>query len=416
MLRRRDYTVQEVRYRPMVRVLDSLLDLVMKTGWLRLDLDEILSAARRNTRLDDWGDDAFLPRLERLIETANARNLTAIGRLSARGAFTKAVENRLRMEAHLRQHPGVEAVSIERPLFILGFPRTGTTLLQNLLGLAEGHRSLEMWELTNPVPRHSDPARDERIRKAEINRILKLAYFLAPEQEHIHAIKVDTNEECWPLFFNDFAVLNYDLTGHFSAFGDYLLTTDLAPAYRGYKRYLQLLAHQRPTDRYLLKCPEHLWFLDALTAVFPDACIVWTHRDPLASTASYSSLASLNYRMLYGEIDHHRIGAHTVDRFSQGVDRAMKARDRLGEERFFDVNFKDLVADPIAMVHRIRNHFGMPNPAAHDEAMSAFMAAKRSDARGKHVYSPEQWGLDPTAVRSRFAEYIDRFSIDLEDK
>ncbi len=415
LLRRRDYTVQQVRYRPVVRAIDRLLGLVMRTGFLRLDRDEILAAARRNTRLTDWGDEAFVPRLERLIDTANEQDLTAIGRLSARGAFIKAVENRLRMEAYLKAHPEVEAVSIERPLFILGFPRTGTTLLKNLLGVTAGQRSLEMWELTNPVPRHADPERDQRIRKTEIDRLLKLAYFLAPEQEHIHAIKVDTNEECWPLFFNDFAVLNYDLTGHFSAFGDYLLTTDLAPAYRGYRRYLQLLAHQQPTDRFLLKCPEHLWFLDALTAVFPDACIVWTHRDPVASTASYSSLASLNYRMLYGEIHHHRIGAHTVDRFAQGVSRAMQARDRLGEDRFFDVNFKDLIADPVAMVHRIRDCFGMPNPPSSDAAMEAFLAAKRSDARGRHVYSPEQWGLDPGAVRRRFTDYIERFSIDLED-
>ena len=416
LLRRRDYTVQQVRYRPLVRAVDRLLALVMRTGLLRLDQDKVLAAAKRNTRLSDWGDEGFLARLERLIDTANSQNLTAIGRLSARGAFIKAVENRLRMEAHLKAHPEVEAVSIERPIFILGFPRTGTTLLQNLLGLTAGQRSLEMWELTNPVPRHPDPKRDIRIRKTEIDRILKLAYILAPEQEHIHAIKVDTNEECWPLFFNDFAVLNYDLTGHFSAFGDYLLTTDLTPAYRGYKRYLQLLATQQPTDRFLLKCPEHLWFLDALTAVFPDACIVWTHRDPLASTASYSSLASLNYRMLYGEIHHKRIGAHTVDRFAQGVSRAMQARERLGEERFFDVNFKDLVADPVAMVHRIRDHFGMPNPPSSERAMEEFLAAKRSDARGKHVYSPEQWGLDATTVRDRFSAYIERFNIDLEDK
>lgn len=416
LLRRRDYTVQDVRYRPAVSALNRLLSLVLRTGVLNLELNEVLTAAKRGVRLEDWGDEAFLPRLDKLIQTANSHNLTAIGRVSARGAFIKAVQNRLLLEDYTKRHPQIGAIEVKRPIFILGFPRTGTTLLQNLIGLTRGQRSLEMWELTHPVPAHSNPARDERVRKRNIERILKLAYFLAPEQRHIHAIRVDSNEECWPLFFNDFAVLNYDLTGHFSEFGDYLLTTDLTPSYRYYKRYLQLLAHGRPTDRYLLKCPEHLWFLDALTTVFPDACIVWTHRDPLASTASYSSLASLNYRMLYGEIDHAKIGAHTVDRFAQGVQRAMAARDRLGEDRFFDVNFKDLVRDPITMVRRIRQHFDIPHPPGSDEAMAAFLAAKRSDARGKHVYSPEQWGLEASSVRSHFTTYINRFNIDLEDR
>ena len=414
LLQRRDFTVQRPTYRPAVRALDAALGVAERLGVFRLDADDIVAAAQRATGLRAWGDDAFLDRMRRLVEQANSRGLSNLGRFAARSSFMQAVQNRLRVEDYIRRNPAVEDVPIERPIFILGFPRTGTTLLQNLLSLAPGNRSLRFWELTSPVPVHPDPKTDLARRQRTARNIIRLAYFVAPEQRYIHAIRVDSAEECWPLFFNDFAVLNYDIAMGFQGFGDWLLSTDMVAPYRYYRRQLQLLAHWSPTNQFLLKCPEHLWFLDEIAEVFPDACIVWTHRDPVASTASYSSLSSLGRRLVYGEIRHHEIGAQTADRFHIGVKRAMEARARIGEERFFDVPFHDLVRDPLSMVHRIRGHFGLPSPPGSNEAMAAFLANKRSDARGKHVYSPAQWGLDPTGVREQFSDYIDRFDIQLE--
>lgn len=413
---RRDYTVQHDTYRPSLRALDQVLRLGRHLGIIRLDADQVLRAARRRTGLTDWGDEAFIPRMAKLIETANDLDLSGLGTFSAQNTFIQAVENRLRIQRYLDRFPEVADIPIRRPIFILGFPRTGTTLLQNLLSLAPGHRELRFWELTSPVPLHDDPDRDRAIRYRKARTLIRLAYFIAPEQRHIHAIDVDSVEECWPLFFNEFAVMNYDLVAHFDDFGDWLLSTDMTEPYRYYRRTLQLLAHWQPTTQYLLKCPEHLWFLDALTTVFPDACIVWTHRDPVASTASYSSLSSLGYRMVHGRIHHDRIGRHTTQRFAQGVERAMAARARLGEDRFFDVNFKDLVRDPATVVRQIRAHFDLEQPPGSEEAMAAFLARKRSDFKGAHVYSPAQWGLDPDEVRSHFTDYIDRFDITLEDK
>jgi hypothetical protein len=414
MRSRRAFTVQRPKYRPAVQVLNQVLGLAERLGAYHLNAEEILNAARRTTGLDDWGDEAFLVRLNKLIESANNKELSHLGRFAARSTFMQAVQNRLRVEDYIRRNPDVEQVAIKRPIFILGFPRTGTTLLQNLLSLSPGNRPLRFWEVTNPVPLHDDPTRDVARRQRNARNIIRLAYFIAPEQRNIHAIKVDSVEECWPLFFNDFAVLNYDLAMSFRNFGDWLLTTDMTGPYRYYRRQLQLLAHDQPANQLLLKCPEHLWFLDEIVDVFPDACIIWTHRDPLASTASYSSMTSLGHRTIYGEIKHKVIGDHTADRFHNGVTRAMAARDRLGNDRFFDVAFSDLVRDPITMVRRIRSHFDLAQPAGAEEAMASFLANKRSDARGAHVYSPEQWGLDRDAVHNQFADYIDRFEISLE--
>ena len=182
--------------------------------------------------------------------------------------------------------------------------------------------------------------------------------------------------------------------------------------YREYREQLQLISGTRPGVDFVLKCPEHLWFLDSLLKTFPDACVVWTHRDPVASVASYCSLISLNQRMLYGRFEPLPIGKHITQRFEQGVRRAMAARDQYGKPgQFFDVSFHELVQDPIAMVHKIYAHFDMTVPDGMDAAMETWLSSGRSDKRGKHHYSAERYGLDVETVHAQYADYIERFDI-----
>lgn len=409
-----ELTVARRTYRPEIAALNAVVGLGERCGlpFTRLDVEGMLRAARRRERLEDWGDEAFLPRFRRLMEAAAAAPLTPLARLVTREACIKAVGNRLRWFDWVRRHPEVAETRLEAPIFILGFPRTGTTLLQNLLCLAPGRRALRFHELMNPVPLRDDPAADLRVRRRRTAGIVRAAYAIAPEQGSIHAIGVDTMEECWPLFFNSFAVMNYDLAGGMEDFGDWMMTQDMVGPYREYRAQLQLLSAGRPAAQLLLKCPEHLWNLDALFAVFPDARVVWTHRDPVASVASYSSLVSLNFRMLYGHFDPVALGDHVARRLRFGVERAMDARARIGDEsRFFDVDFQALQADPVGMVHRIQQHFGEPVTAAHTAAMEGFLAAERADAKGKHRYSAEAFGLSRPEIEASYARYITRFGI-----
>lgn len=411
-----DYTVTQLEYTPLFRAIDAVLRALDRLGlpYTQLDAGGILREARRSTGLTDWGSDDFIEPLERLLQTARHKGLTGIARFSTHQICVKAVQNRLWIEDYIRRHPEVEDIPIERPVFILGFPRTGTTLLQNLMAQGEGLRPLRFWELSAPVPAHADRERDLRIRKRRAAAIVRAAYFVAPEQRQIHQLGVETAEECWPLFFNAFQVMNYDLTAEFRDFGDWMMGRDMVPAYAYYKRQLQILAHHTPTRHFVLKCPEHLWFVRALLEVFPDACVVWTHRDPVASVASYCSLSSLQRRMLYGHIDRPAIGAHIRDRFRVGVERAMAARAQIGDDsRFFDVDFKSLVTDPIAMVRRIEDHFGLPQAPGSGADMQAWLDNGRKDKRGRHRYSADQWGLDAAAIHAEYAPYIERFSIPL---
>jgi hypothetical protein len=246
------------------------------------------------------------------------------------------------------------------------------------------------------------------------DRDLTWAYRFVPEMEEMHEVRPESAEECWPLLANTYAVLNFDICHGLIPYGDWLLQQDMVWAYREYRRQLQLLLWRERVDQLVLKCPEHLWFLDSLLTVFPDACIVWTHRGPLDCVASYSSLISLSRRTLQGRIEPTRIGPHIADRFHQGVERAMAARDALGDEsRFFDVDFGDLIRDPVGMTNRIEEYFGLePTDRL---LLDDWLTRKRADAPGRHRYVASMWGLDADSVQAKFTRYIDRFGVDASE-
>jgi hypothetical protein len=409
------YTIHRMEIPWWLKVVNGLVRLA---GWLglpfgKLDGGSILTTASKKTKLYDWGDRGFIDIMERLMLEADAARITPLGEIVLRQASLAAVMNRLRIEDYINRHPEVLDIPIEKPVFIVGFPRTGTTLLQNLLSLDEGSRALQFWELYNPVPVDEDPAEDRRKRIAEAARVLRAARVVAPEMPIVHDISATSKEEDWTLFCNTFAVMNHDLASGVSRFGDWLLQRDMTQPYREFRRYLQVLAHWHPTKRFILKCPEHLWFLDALFEVFPDANIVWPHRDPATCIASYASMISLTRRAWFGRIYAGHIGLHVADRFREGITRAMQVRERIGEERFADTNFNQLVADPHDAVRGIKEHFGIPHDERSDQAIREWLTIPRTDNTGKHVYSPQQWGLEPESIHSRYADYIERFDIDL---
>lgn len=399
-----------------LRTLNQLAGILLKVapGAGRLEAEALMEAARRQEGLEDFGHPGFMEPMQRVIDEANARPVCPLGQVSFPKIAQKALVNRLRWTEYRKRHPEVDDIELRRPIFILGFPRTGTTLLQNLLTLDSRYRALEFWELSSPTPVHEDLAVDRKKRIAAISRTLWAAYKFAPEMAEVHEIRATTPEECWPLMANGWVALNYDLANGMTDFGDWLYQHDMVHAYTEYKQQLQMMAHRRPDQTYVLKCPEHLWFLDALLTVFPDADIVWTHRDPAASIASYCSLVSMARRTFYGSVDPHELGAHIQKRFHEGVGRAMEARARHPQARFFDVDFKELVSDPAAMVERIRTHFGREHPEGAEARIEAWQNNDRQDKKGKHKYSAAFYGLDRAEIHAQYKAYITAFDIPLK--
>ena len=342
----------------------------------------------------------------------DATRYTPLARAFIRAVCLRSVVHRLKIEQWWKEHPEAADIPIERPIFVLGFPRTGTTVLQNMLQQAPHRRAPQFWELTSPIPWHADLERDRtaRIKRAEGD--LRLAYRIVPEMGEVHEVRATTAEECWPLLGNTLAVVNFDICHGLREYGTWLMTYDMEWAYREYRRMLQMLLWRLPAKQLVLKCPEHLWELEPLLKVFPDACIVWSHREPSDCIASYSSMISLSRRTLQGRIDPLEIGPHIAERFHVGVTRAMAARDALGDEsRFFDVDFFDLVGDQVGMVQRIERYFDLhpTDPALFER----WLNRERADGRGKHRYDPAMWGIERDAIHAQFADYIERFGITL---
>lgn len=411
-------TVERDTYRPAVQAADLACRVVQGVGVPigSLEQDSILAAARRRTGLKDWGSEDFLVPLAKILPAARRAPLTPLARVIARQMFVAAVANRLRTQDWFGRHPGAEDTAITQPVFIVGFPRSGTTLLQNLLSLEPGARALRFWELQSPTPTSDDRAKDRAHRLGTARSTLRAAYFIAPEMQTVHEIGPETAEECWPLFANTFAVLNWDVASGFREYGDWLLGYDMVGPYAEYRRQLQMMAAYQPTRQFILKCPEHLWFLDALLAVFPDARIIWTHRDPMDSVASYCSLVSLNRRMLYGRYDPQALGSHIEESFATGVHRAMQARLRHPDAHIMDVSFRSLVKDPVGVVRQLKEQLDIPHSPDGDARTQDWLTNERKDKRGAHVYQAERYGLEPARVYGRFRDYVDRFEVRLRHK
>ena len=394
-----------------MRALNMGASFAGKIGLKVGDLDQrsLLESARRQSGLDDWGGDHFIEPLERLLADFESRPITALAQASVRGVALKNLTNRLYLTEHFRAHPELNNVPIERPVFVIGFPRTGTTLLQDLLSQAPGCRALPFWELVTPVPVSEDSGRDRHLRMKDAQRKLDVTYLVAPELVEVHETRAETYEECWPLLANSFSVPNWELTSRCTSYGPWLLEQDLVPAYREYKQCLQVITARTPGKRLVLKCPDHLAALDALLEVFPDACIVWTHRDPVDCIASYCSMVSIGWRILYGRFDPKEIGPVMQDALLRWVERAMQVRAHLGEDRIFDVGFDHLVANPPEVIAQIAARFDLAqrSPAQ----VSADLDRVRAVEKGRHVYSVGRYGIDPVQVHERYRAYTDRFNV-----
>ena len=409
-------TVSRLRSRPLVRAVDGLAG---AASALRLPLTDlrpeaILDTVARRTGSRAWGEERFIEPMARVLGEVARPPFRPVARLHARAVALRVVTHRVAIEAHLAANPLIAETPVPRPIFVVGLPRSGTTLLQNLLSQQPGARALPFWELTNPVPLHADPSKDVQLRRARAASDLRVATLVAPEMALVHDVSPDTPEECWALLANTFAVLNFDLAHGAHAFGDWLLTQDLTWAYAEYRRLLQIALHRKPAHTLVLKCPEHLWFLDSLLSVFPDACVVWTHRDPMRSVASYSSMVTLSRRADFGRIDPLAVGTHIRRRFEQGIDRALAVRDRSDPARFFDVDFDALTADPAATVRSIREHFDLPVTGAGIARVKARLERPRADAPGRHIYSAARYGLDLTAPSPGFADYVSRHAVPIQ--
>jgi hypothetical protein len=360
--------------------------------------DSLLARASERTGLEDFGAGAWRVGLDHLLASVDrdVRDDAAVERIEA--LVVDRLVTRLRIEAWMTEHPTEVAQPLEGLVVIIGLPRTATTALHHLLAVDDRFRYLRAWELKDPVPppdratEHDDPRRPSA----------------PPAVDVRHIATVDGPAEDWPIhaLAFDHAELTLPVPSHTRWWRE----QGHAALMPYHERVLRLLHARRPPRRWLLKMPAYLFLLEQAARHHPEATFVMTHRDPAAAIASTcSTVAEARRQRTPTWSPEPEFGPFLLDHWADGMERALAAREALGEDRFVDVAQRELEADPLRVAERVYDRIGLPLDGEPRAAMAAWAGENRRGARGEHRYRAEEYGLRPDEIRAAFGTYLDRY-------
>jgi len=371
------------------------------------------------TGLHDFGEDGWQVGLE--VVTRALREgpaLSPVGKLTAFGMLHGFLKNRLLLEDLLKRHPEIAQVEMEPPIVIAGLPRSGTTHLHNLISAGPQLRSLPWWEALEPVLAESeklasgepDP-RHERAAAGIEARNQVLPYFDA-----MHEMTVDHVHEEIHLLGLDFGTMFFENigVGGLPVYRDHYLAEDQTPHYRYLEKVLKALQWLRGGTRWVLKSPQHLEQFGPLTAVFPDATYVVTHRDPVSTVASFSTMISYTTRLAAQQPDPVWLGHYWADRIATMLERCVHDRQLLPAEQSLDVLFHEYMGNELSVVERVHQLAGLEFGEASRDAIDEYQRAHPRGRFGRVRYDLADFELEAGELRERFRFYTDRFPVRLE--
>lgn len=376
---------------------------------------DIIQAAEEATGLTAKLDPRVAEGLNQFIDSLNNEApLTERGWGSVRGTLVNTLSNRLKVEDYLDKHPQLLDAPIEKPMFVFGLPRTGTTLVINLLNADPARRSFLRWESLNsvPPPKAAELSTDPRC--LESQRITELSLKYAPQIAAIHYEDADSPTECQFAMSQSFCAQYFDAIAEVPSYRNWFLNTNYKHAFEYQKKLLQLLQSEAP-GRWTLKNPWHPLFLNDLTSVYPDAQLVMTHRDPVYVVGSCCSLIKNVRMMMSDKVDLDYIGESMMNTFETMVERTLAYKEKNGWDSIYDMQYADVMRDPIGEMKKLYARFDEPFTQAAEDSMTRFLNSNPKGKFGKHEYSLEEYGLNKDIVRERFADYCERFSIPCKD-
>jgi Sulfotransferase family len=368
---------------------------------------DLIEAAKRHCGLDDFGRGDFFEALSRLLESCRSEaRLSWIGKIALRTNIVQILCSRLQMEQDRQLYPEIGHQEIRQPLFIIGLPRSGTTLLHNLLAADPEHRSPLMWEVMEPSP---PTVVDE---KRRIQRAAQSCYYfnwLAPTFRYVHAVGAELPQECVGLMTPTFLSDQFDTMYYVSSYRAWFFQQDLRPVYEYHRRFLQHLNFRRPAYRWILKAPTHMFAMPALLSVYPDALFVQTHRTPVDAMASVSSLVTILRSAFSDNVNAFAACREAIHYWSETMSKFLRERDRLSGDRIYDLEYDAICRDPMAAVRQIYEHFGWSLSAEAERRMRALVAGHAQRQSGNHRYDLSEFGSSPEEVFGAFAPYCQRF-------
>ncbi len=404
-------TLDQTRPILPVRLLNGCGALLDKTPIVRTPFRavDIIETAKRRCGLDDFGGGDFFEGLSRLLDSCQREaRLNLIGRIVLRADLIRLLCSRLFIQRDRKVYPSVVRQEIREPLFIVGLPRSGTTVLHTLLAADPEHRVPLTWEVMTPSPPTGDNEK-RRIQRAISS--CNCFNWLAPTFRHVHPVGAELPQECVSLMSPTFMSDQFDAMYYVPSYRAWFFRQDLRPAYEYHRRFLQHLQVRRNARRWVLKAPTHMFALPSLLAVYPDALFVQTHRAPLDAMASVSSLITILRRVFSDAVDPLTVCREAIDYWSKTLDRFLQERSRLTEHRICDVNYVEIRRDPLVVVRRIYAHFGWSLSQKVEQRMRRALASQPVERHRLHRYDLSQFGVREAESAARFASYCDRFGL-----
>ena len=376
--------------------------------------ETLILKAKKQTGLSDFGDESFIPALEKLaVSLEREARLSQLGRIAVHGMLLDNLKLRLSLTEYRKKRPEINRQKITRPLFVLGLPRTGTTILYELLAQDPAHRAPSTWEVAQPIPPaqrqtfHTDP------RIADVEKSVNKMELLAPGFQAIHAMGAELPQECVALLAPHFISDQFGVSFYIPEYRHWTLEQDMTAAYQWHQQFLQHMQVDYMEQRWVLKTPPHLAYLDTLIKQYPDAAIVQTHRAPMDVLGSISSLSCTLHSAFSDDIDPIATAQAEVDYFSAMLTLGMEKRATMADEdsRIFDVQFNDIISDPIKVIENLYGHFDFDFSDTVRVAMQDYLDNRPRNKHGEHHYTLEKFGLSQQQHGPLFTDYCKRFDL-----
>lgn len=405
-------------HRKPLRLVNGLLRISSRIGLGQADLSErgLIEAARRAAGLHFFGDESFREALRRLLHALETEaDLNPLGRYLARMSLLRLLRHRLLAQDLLDRHPEILERPVVAPVVIVGLARSGTTRLHRLLASDPGFLHLKAWESVHPVPWPDSFGPGPDPRPVQVAQALRAVLYMGPQIAAVHPLGAMEVEEEVGLLQHAFSSQLFEVMNRVPSFGAWLAENDQTHAYRYMRTLLQIISWYRrdPPDRpWVMKTPQHMQDLDALLRVFPDARLVFTHRDPVQTLGS---ICSMTWNGMVRDTDHvdpHWIGRDWYAKVVAMLHKTQSLRDTvIDPSRQLDVHYADINRDWQAEVRRIYDWLGRDLSPAALAAMQAWLEGNRQHKHGQHHYSLADFGLDPAQVEAALHFYSDRYGI-----
>ena len=376
------------------------------------DRETLLAAARERTGLSDFGDTWFFEPMDHYIAAANAEGkLTEDGFAGQTESILKGLASRLRMVDDIMRHPEILDEEIEVAAVILGLPRTGSTIFHRLLASAPGMTAIRWYEAQNYAPLPGDEPGNPKARRAYAEAMIAGWLNLSPELASIHPLDPDAPDEEIIILGQLFITTMVEGMTFVPSFARWLNGYDQSKGYEDLKTILKYLQWQYPTRRgkkWILKSPQNLPYADVVAKAFPEAVLVMTHRDPIEVVPSYVSMEAALYKLNSVHSDED-VGGFWFPRLAEWMSRFEASRARIGEDRFIDIDYREVAREPLRQAERVLARIGIPLDAAIEAALAEFVAGNKREQRPLHDYSLERFGLNEADVREAFKSYRERY-------